>query len=372
MVDLSVIRLVMSFMIIKNFQELKENFMYGRLNIKSINKLDLPLNQIPITEEGMETFNSIIDLLENNGFGPMVLTRSHGICKKRWIRNIACTYAVYQTNSFIELIIASVEYKYSFRIQFRRPFEKDKKEMSGNRSWLKFVGICKKFNVDITDYAIDNGLEVKETIPSAMIDCNPLFKNVTLKNVHHIDIHSAHMAGVAEAFPKIRPVIEECYNRRKEDTAYKSIMTHTWGFMQSEWIGYRYSHLSKAGIESTNRKVSELTELLKKSGRTVLLHNTDGIWYKGDVFHGENEGNKLGQWSNDHINCTLRYKSKGTYEYIEDGKYNVVARGLYALDRIKAREDWTWGDIYKTGDSIEFYLNKETKRIEKVRSYDRL
>lgn len=372
MVDLSVIRLVMSFMIIKNFQELRENFQAGHLNINDINKLDLPLNQIPISEEGMETFNSIIDLLEANGFDHMVLTRSHGICKKRWIRNISCTYAVYQTNSFIELIIAFAELKYSYRIQFRRPFEKEKKEMSGSRSWTRFLGICKKYNVDITDYSIENGKEVKKTIPSAIIDCNPLFKNITLHNVHHIDIHSAHMAGVAESFPDIRPVIEECYNRRKEDVSYKSIMTHTWGFMQSEWVGYRYSHMSKAGIESTNRKVRELTERLENSGRTVLLHNTDGIWYKGTVFHDEGEGTRLGQWSNDHTNCTLRYKSKGIYEYIEDGKYTVVARGCYALDRIKAREDWVWGDIYNTGECIEFYLNKETNKIERVEDYDSL
>ena len=70
----------------------------------------------------------------------------------------------------------------------------------------------------------------------------------------------------------------------------------------------------------------ELAKQLKDSGRMVLAYNTDGIWYCGEIYHGEGEGNGLGQWSNDHTNCTIRFKSAGSYEYIENGKYRISGR----------------------------------------------
>ena len=85
------------------------------------------------------------------------------------------------------------------------------------------------------------------------------------------------------------------------------------------------------------------------SGRTILGFNTDGIWYQGDIYHGEGEGDKLGEWSNDHINCLFRSKSNGAYEFIENGQYNAVVRGNTSFDAIEPdRSKWTWGDIYKS------------------------
>lgn len=88
----------------------------------------------------------------------------------------------------------------------------------------------------------------------------------------------------------------------------------------------------------------------------VLLYNTDGIWYCGDVYHGEGEGKRLGEWENDHINCMFRAKSAGSYEFVEDGKYYPVVRGRTNLDLITPRENWKWGDIFKKeAKVIEFY-----------------
>ena len=82
------------------------------------------------------------------------------------------------------------------------------------------------------------------------------------------------------------------------------------------------------------------------NGRHLILTNVDGIWYTGDIYHGDGEGDKLGQWSNDHMNCTCRAKSAGAYEYIENGEYHAVVRGSTNLDKIKPRDQWVWGDIY--------------------------
>ena len=34
------------------------------------------------------------------------------------------------------------------------------------------------------------------------------------------------------------------------------------------------------------------------------------------------------------------------YEFIENGQYYPVMRGISPLDKVKPRSEWKWGDIY--------------------------
>ena len=119
--------------------------------------------------------------------------------------------------------------------------------------------------------------------------------------------------------------------------------------MQSKWCGYKYAHLSRDAITDNNNRIIKLSDELSSQGRVILSYNTDGIWYQGEIYHGNGEGHDLGQWENDHINCQFRMKSDGSYEFIENGKYYPVVRGYTRLDRIKPRTEWVWGDIYQAG-----------------------
>ena len=124
---------------------------------------------------------------------------------------------------------------------------------------------------------------------------------------------------------------------------YKHILNFSIGFMQSiNGCGARWAHLAKDAIKDNNDRVRSLAATVEKSGRTVLLFNTDGFWYEGPVFHGKGEGDGLGQWHNDHMNCKFRMSGAGSYEFIEDGKYNPVVRGIPNDTKL----DWHWGDIY--------------------------
>ena len=119
-----------------------------------------------------------------------------------------------------------------------------------------------------------------------------------------------------------------------------------------------WAHLAKDAIEDNNIRVATLAKKLQVAGREVLGFNTDGIWYRGEIYHGKGEGDNLGEWSNDHKNCILRSKSNGAYEFIEDGVYNVVLRGQSTRDLVEPdRDKWTWGDIYK-GTVIGFKYNE--------------
>ena len=67
----------------------------------------------------------------------------------------------------------------------------------------------------------------------------------------------------------------------------------------------------------------------------------------------------MGEWHNDHINCQFRMKSDGAYEFIEDGVYYPVVRGV--SNDVKG--DWQWGDIYKDKSKAQLFTFTEEEGI---------
>ena len=99
-------------------------------------------------------------------------------------------------------------------------------------------------------------------------------------------------------------------------------------------------------------------------GFKILAFNTDGVWFCGDLKLFPREKwekltgiKKIGNFSIDHKNCTIRFKSVGSYEYMENEKYTPVVRGLTRYDRAGlARDEWKWGYIYTPeGEQVEVY-----------------
>ena len=318
------------------------------------NKLNIPVNNIGFTDEGMLEFNELYNYClekEREGiFHEMLLTKSKGICTA-WGKLRGACWVITIKTSFIELLIRNVDARY---YRFIVGYGKEKaKGLSGRRAFQIYCSELLKDKVNLNDLAIENGKEVKQTIPSPKIDCVVAY-NRAFRNAHHIDLNSAFNAGMMKAFPVLETSVRRMYNKRKEHTYYKDVLNMTQGFMQSELVDYKFSHISKAGYEWTNKRIDELSEKLVKSGRRILGYNTDGIWYQGEIYHDEDEGKDIGQWKNDHINCTIRYKSKGCYEFIDgNGEYKPVFRGQSTLERVKPRDEWTWGDIFK-GDFVSY------------------
>ena len=351
---------------INNFEDLISRYYYSEEPVP--NKLKIPLNIIPMTDEGVDEFNTIIDYIHTLELTHTPLSYSGGISTRKYEH--INTYRVIDHNSSVEIIL--LYDTYNFRWEFRRDYKKDNDGISGRAAFTQFKKVCQEFGIDIDSFRVSSneGQKIKTTIPRAILDVDKKILDSTWDNVHHIDIHSAYMAGIADTFPLLYKPIEYIYNRRKEpgkSSMYKAILTHSFGYMQSEYspVYYQLSHLSKSAMVWCRNQIIDLTKRLNQSGRKVLMRNTDGIWYQGDIYHGKGEGKQLGQWENDHINCTYRAKSVGCYEYVENGIYTPVARGKYELDKIKPREEWEWGDIYYTGQAIQYYYNPETEKLEK-------
>lgn len=329
---------------------------------RDANYLKIPVYAIGMTEEGMAEFNEIYFELRQMELNTIVRTKSGGISIAR--KNFRPPmWDVRQHTSFIEMTVLLAAG--AWRIQFR-VYEKidDKKQVWGRTAFMEFTKVCRKFGIDINDYVIDNGEEVKKEIESPIIDL-VVRPNRIYHNVHHLDLNSSHIAGMVKYHPYLAEPLTMIYEKRKENPIYKDILTHTWGYLQSKLHGAKWAHISRDGIKYTNERLRELTKKLEESGRTVLAHNTDGIWYSGEVYHDENEGTKIGQWKNDYTNCPMwRAKSKGAYEFLtSDGEYKPVIRGRTRLDRIKPREEWSWGDIFQEDATILVFYWSEEKGI---------
>ena len=80
-------------------------------------------------------------------------------------------------------------------------------------------------------------------------------------NANHIDFHSSYPAGLANTHPEFRPILENLYNRRKENPMYKAILNLSIGYMQTlNVIGFnaRYAQLAKDAIADNNRRVEDI------------------------------------------------------------------------------------------------------------------
>ena len=297
----------------------------------------------------IEIFNSIYKKLNNSQLRTLERTPKGTIRKNSKVNRMGAWDIKVSNGGAI--IVARIE-GWTFSYVVGR-VGKDGKRMGGTKSFDIFKKKCEEQGIYLDDYAIENGEEVKKTIESPKIYMKEDMKedHPGISNCHHIDFHNSYPAGLCNTHPEFRAVIEPLYEERKIKPENKAVLNCTIGYMQSiECCGAKWAHLSKDAIADNNRRIEDVARRLEESGREILGYNTDGIWYHGDIYHGEGEGKHLGEWENDHVNCCFRNKSNGCYEFMEEGQYHPVVRGLTKLDRIKKREDWMWGDIYKMGE----------------------
>lgn len=349
--------------------ELAEKYGYKkappRPNYRSFLVVDLGIN-----EDAMNEFNRIYLWVISSDIKDIRLRRTQagegklkGISTdKSWFQG--CGWDVEVSTNSVELVLL---YEGMWRFRFKN---KTRSEIgySGTDAFRIFTAKCKQKGIDLKNYEIGNGLEVKKDIPKPPIKWGDLgdLTGEILNNVHHLDFHNSYPAGLCEAYPEFLPVVKEFYNGRKEHPEYKAVLNLTIGYLQSKWIGAKWAHLSKSAIENNNHRIALLALRLFEAGRVPIAYNTDGIWYAGDVYHGEGEGKDLGQWENDYINCKIRFKSIGSYEFegtnVKTGEfgYKPVVRGMTRYDRILPREKWIWGDIFREdADPIEYSFSLE-------------
>lgn len=319
------------------------------------NYRELPITLIDTTSEGADRFNELYAWVRAyKGITLLTRTKSGGISTS--VENfLPPMYDVRVDNSVIELTI--IVSKGMCRVQFRSDYLKSETTMSGRTAFIMFARKAKELSgIDMQSYWKPGCIERRDEVPRYIIDCDttaidegaPMEEALVFKRVHHIDFRSSFGAGLANAYPELRPTVEWFFKRRDENPRYKGVINSVIGVMWSPmYQGAGFLELAKAAISDNNRRVEEMTARLVRAGRLPILRNTDGIWYSGELYPPDDMyGDGLGQWHHDHVNCKLRVKSRGAYEYIENGVYHPVLRGRTNLDSIKSRDQWQWGDIY--------------------------
>lgn len=361
-------------MLLSNFNEIKDVLIKMGVGVSDNyyehkNYLKFPITHLPYSPEGMQNYNRIIVYLKETlklNENRHLLTKSGGVTTYR------DGFVVKRSKSTgWELI-----FKYGplcFRCFFG-PFntESGKTEMGGRYAFLALNKEFKKDGIDLKNYAVNNGLEVKKSIPSPLIMCGAKLQTDKIyQHVHHLDLHSAYASGLSAIYPELKPTYERLYAKRleneKQKKRIKSLFTNSTGYFQSEYCringtDYCLAPLAKAAISWTKKEITYLASELVKNGYTPLLFNTDGIWYiklnndepiESLPYVNNMHGKSLGTYDNDHVDCVFRVKSKGCYEFIEDGKYTPVIRGVPKTQT----KYWKWGDIY-THSKIKTYVEE--------------
>lgn len=335
---------------IKELAKLKHTAASSRLNY-----LLIPVTTFNICKEGAKDFNKIYFWLRKQKLHKLERTPSGSIKNGPHVKRPAWDIKV--NHYCVELTV--VMDGSAWRIQFRTKLPKG---MSGRKAFSLFKRLLLKDGIDLEDYAIENGEEVKKEIEHYLVKpYHRFYIDKTYDKAHHIDFHSSFAGGLANTHPEFKKTLDWLYENREKDEINKNILNFSIGYMQSiAGCKARWAHLSKDAIADNNKRLLNLVEKLEKSGRTVLLLNTDGVWYNGSIYHGEGEGEGLGEWHNDHTNCKFRMASAGAYEFIENDIYHPVIRGIPN----DTKTEWQWGDIYKEKAIPSIFSFTEERGVE--------
>ena len=304
------------------------------------------------------------------------LVYSDNLTPSKQLSKINFNYGIWYVlnNQFFKLFVSCIDEEgtpCAYQLRFRLNDTDFGREISGRDSFNRFRAELKKDGVNIEDFAIDNGKELKSTVDfgNPVIQFDESIKNKTIENAHHVDMASAYMYFAGLYHSEWEKTIRRIYDLRKSNSIYKHILTHSCGYFQSQFCilnghGYALADVASFAIRSTAIAVKKMAKELLNYGFKILAFNTDGVWFCGDLKLFPREkwekltGKKeIGSFSIDHKNCTIRFKSVGSYEYMENGKYTPVVRGLTRYDRAGlARDKWKWGYIYTPeGEQVEVY-----------------
>lgn len=219
----------------------------------------------------------------------------------------------------------------------------------GVPSFNKFYELCEEAGINLKDYIVENGEEVKSQIEKPIIRFYYPYLKKEIKNVHHLDLHSAWPSSIIKKHPEFKPIFEKLYSKSKDycNLAVGMMQSKNLPYTKAKLPAFSLSNLAKDGINGCNEIIHQLSEEMYNAGCEIIGYNTDGIWYSGPVFHNKDEGRDFGNWRNDHINVTLYPYSDGTYYYEDEEGFHPVARGYYEADKLYSRDEWTKDIFFK-------------------------
>ena len=311
---------------------------------KEYSTRNVRINRFPMIIQDINEINDIYGAVKSAKLSPLIRTES-GKSIKKTMFNAVGVYEVKvikntKNNVHRGVILTVILRNNVWVFKFGQLTVSDDSKMTGTKAFHIFKKMCEEEGINLDNYKIENGVEVKSEMPSPII-CN-YSRHRLQTNVFHIDLNKAWPSSTCEAFPEL----EKIYAKLD-----KTVINPLNGYFQSKHCNFEYCHLAKAGVAGCNRKIRELCANLEEQGFIVLGVNTDGIWAKdflGDrIYHDENEGEGMHKWKIDHQNCKWYSTGDGQYFYYENDKFTPVLRGYYLYESIKPRDKWDEEDYFK-------------------------
>lgn len=333
------------------YEGLDVNDLRGVLK-KNHDPYQMPRNSFLMNDEGVAKFNKIVDYYWELDTIPVCKISSSGRVLNSSMNGTYKPYkGMYIANTKIYVYLLNFRGKdWKFVWERDGAIADEIDHISPAQVIKKMTALAKKYdNTDLHDFYVEDGSDRLEEVEKPMIWGDEQYYSKTLTKVHHLDINSAYPAGVVANYPQLKNTLQYLFDTRKTHPGNKLLMNRFIGVCHSVKWGQHanYIDLAIAAKKWCNDFIKNYIKIFEETGRKVIAINTDGIWYQGEIYHDENEGTALGQWKNDHVNCTFRMKSGGCYEFMENGQYHPVVRGETRLDKILPREEWSWGDIFR-------------------------
>lgn len=339
-------------------------------NYYDVNFYKLPYKTIDmssrtLTKENIDTLNYYINELNNDElFKPLRRTKSGGICvEKDFLHSNPFQFDVISSTSKHIITVVSPEVSFKVYVGFVSE-KKNNSKKDGRTPSRRLIKACEDAGIDISKYANskDDGAVAAKMIHKPDVrTVEAEIDKIYVGNIHHIDFHKFYPSGIVLLHPEFRKPFEVL--RKKKDKEALDIGTR---YLASKFASYQYAVLVKDGINFMYQRFYEVEDALKKSGRTILANNTDGIWYQGEIYHGKYEGADFGEWENDYIDVKqIRFASTGLgkYEFItKEGVYVPRFKGQSTFEREKSRMEWEWGDIYK-GSAVKIVYNYKDNKF---------
>ena len=220
------------------------------------NLFKLKKEEVAFDEDGCKLFNTLSLLLGEADFAEIDRTRSGGISVKH-LRYPAYDIEI-NPKSFIAQIITITGYG---MWRFKWGYAKDS-PCGGREGYNFFRDLCEDHGVYLEKYFENDkkkAKEVKESIVWPKVDFYMGNRNHNigklLEGVHHLDLNSSYMSGLVHEMPEFREPVEELYKKKKEapkgskeKELYKAYLVVPTGYFQSQYFGYKLSHLSKISM----------------------------------------------------------------------------------------------------------------------------
>ena len=124
------------------------------------NAINIPVTQFELNDKGIVEFNKILKYVKSLNLPTIVRTSSGGISNLNQYNKCNC-WDYRRSGVCAEITLLTLNGCWRFQCRTGAPAGANGKPIYGTNALKKFKKICLDFGINIDDYAVENGFELK-------------------------------------------------------------------------------------------------------------------------------------------------------------------------------------------------------------------